>query len=48
MGNDVLAVQFGWTALMFAASKGHASVVEMLLQHDAQINLTDDEVNTAN
>ena len=31
--------QGGWTALMFAARNGHSNVVEMLLQHEASVDM---------
>ena len=37
----------GWTALMFAAAEGHRPVVELLLGHGADIELTDQDGDSA-
>ena len=37
----------GWTALMFAAAEGHRLVVEILLGHGADIELTDEDGDAA-
>ena len=34
----IVVIQGGWTALMAAAQNGHKEVVELLLQHNADIN----------
>ena len=33
--------QIGFTALIAAASKGHTSIVEKLLDHGAEVNVAD-------
>lgn len=35
----LLILKNGYNALMLASEKGHADVVELLLQHNAQVNL---------
>lgn len=37
----------GWTALMYASSFGHESVVDYLLKHNAQLNLKNPDGYTA-
>ena len=34
---EAVALRRGWTALHYAASRGHRSVVELLLQHKADV-----------
>src|SRR5262249_38112285 len=36
-----------WTALMFAAEKGHTAVIQVLLDGGADVNARDGEKNTA-
>jgi ankyrin repeat protein len=36
-----MLTQAGWTALIFAAAKGHASVVTLLLDAKVEVNLAD-------
>lgn len=35
----LLSMQLGYTALMEAAGEGHAAVVDLLLRHDAQVDM---------
>ena len=37
-----LYVQIGWTPLFYAALKGHAAVVGLLLQKGAEISICDE------
>ena len=37
----IVVIQWGETALMFAAPDGHREVVELLLQHGADVNAKD-------
>ena len=41
----IVVMQDGWTALMAAASHGHREVVELLIQHNADINAKDEVRN---
>ena len=34
----IVVIQNGYTALMRASEKGHTAVVELLLQHGADVN----------
>ncbi len=34
-----VVIQDGWTALMRASREGHTAVVELLLQHGADLNV---------
>ena len=45
MVEQTLHYQGGWTALMLAASDGHTSVVETLLQHKSSTDIQN-EVST--
>ena len=41
----IVVIQDGDTALMLASCKGHTAVVELLLQHGADVNAKDDVRN---
>ena len=39
-GDLTLITQEGWTALMLASYRGHVAVVELLLEHNSDVILT--------
>ena len=41
----IVVIQYGSTVLMFAAQNGHREVVELLVQHNADINAKDEVRN---
>ena len=41
----IVVIQDGWTALMRASAEGHTAVVELLLQHGADVNAKDEVRN---
>lgn len=38
-GADVNAIEYGWTALMFAAAEGNTDIANVLLQANADVNI---------
>ena len=36
-----LCMQYGWTALLYSAYKGHVHITKLLIQHGADVNHQD-------